>query len=33
MLTYNQVKGSAEFIMAQTRVRPKIAIILGTGQS
>lgn len=33
MLTYNQVKGSAEFIMAQTRVRPKIAVILGTGQS
>ena len=33
MLTYNQVKGSAEFIMVQTRVRPKIAIILGTGQS
>ena len=33
MMTYNQVKGSAEFIMAQTRVRPKIAIILGTGQS
>lgn len=33
MLTYNQVKGSAEFIMAQTRVRPKIAIVLGTGQS
>ena len=33
MLTYNPVKGSAEFIMAQTRVRPKIAIILGTGQS
>lgn len=33
MLTYNQVKGSAEFIMAHTRVRPKIAIILGTGQS
>ena len=33
MLTYNQVKGSAEFIMAQTRERPKIAIILGTGQS
>ena len=33
MLTYNQVKGSAEFIMAQTRVRPTIAIILGTGQS
>ena len=33
MLTYNQVKGSAEFIMARTRVRPKIAIILGTGQS
>ena len=33
MLTYNQVKGSAELIMAQTRVRPKIAIILGTGQS
>ena len=33
MLTYNQVKGSAEFIMAQTRVRPKIAIILGTGHS
>ena len=33
MLTYNQVKGSAEFIMAQTRVRPKIAIILGTGQN
>ena len=33
MLTYNQEKGSAEFIMAQTRVRPKIAIILGTGQS
>ena len=33
MLTYNQVKGSAEFIMSQTRVRPKIAIILGTGQS
>ena len=33
MLTYNQVMGSAEFIMAQTRVRPKIAIILGTGQS
>ena len=33
MLTYNQVKGSAEFIMAQTRVRPKIAIIIGTGQS
>ena len=33
MLTYNQVKGSAEFIMAQTRLRPKIAVVLGTGQS
>lgn len=33
MLTYNQIKGSAEYIAAQTRVRPKIAIILGTGQS
>ncbi len=31
MLTYNQVKGSAEYIFAQTRVRPKIAIILGSG--
>lgn len=30
-MTYNQVKGSAEYIMAQTRIRPKIAIILGTG--
>lgn len=33
MLTYNQVKGSAEFIIAQTRLRPKIAVVLGTGQS
>ena len=33
MLTYNQVKGSAEFIMAQTRLHPKIAVVLGTGQS
>lgn len=33
MLTYNQVKGSAEFIMAQTRLRPKVAVVLGTGQS
>lgn len=32
MLTYNQVKGSAEFIMAQTRLRPKVAVVLGTGQ-
>lgn len=32
-MTYNQVKGSAEYIMAQTRVRPKIAIVLGTGLS
>ncbi len=30
-MTYNQVKGSAEYIMAQTRLRPKTAIILGTG--
>ena len=30
-MTYNQVKGSAEYIMAQTRIRPKIAVILGTG--
>ncbi len=30
-MTYNQVKGSAEYIMAQTRLRPKIAVILGTG--
>ena len=30
-MTYNQVKGSAEYILAQTRVRPKIAIILGSG--
>ena len=30
-MTYNQIKGSAEYILAQTRVRPKIAIILGSG--
>ena len=30
-MTYNQVKGSAEYIMSQTRLRPKIAIVLGTG--
>ena len=30
-MTYNQVKGSAEYILAQTRVRPKIAVILGSG--
>ncbi|MBR3610416.1 MAG: purine-nucleoside phosphorylase [Oscillospiraceae bacterium] len=30
-MTYNQVKGSAEYIFAQTRVRPKIAVILGSG--
>ncbi len=30
-MTYNQVKGSAEYILAQTRIRPKIAIILGSG--
>ncbi len=30
-MTYNQVKGSAEYIFAQTRIRPKIAIILGSG--
>ena len=30
-MTYNQVKGSAEYIMAQTRIRSKIAVILGTG--
>lgn len=32
-MTYNQVKGSAEYIMAQTRVRPKVAIILGNGMN
>ncbi|MBR5310589.1 MAG: purine-nucleoside phosphorylase [Oscillospiraceae bacterium] len=30
-MTYNQFKGSAEYILAQTRIRPKIAIILGSG--
>ena len=30
-MTYNQIKGSAEYILAQTRIRPKIAIILGSG--
>lgn len=30
-MTYNQVKGSAEYIMAQTRVRPKTAIVFGNG--
>ncbi len=30
-MTYNQVKGSAEYILAQTRIRPKTAIILGSG--
>lgn len=30
-MTYNQVKGSAEYIFAQTRIRPKIAVILGSG--
>ena len=30
-MTYNQVKGSAEYILAQTRIRPKIAVILGSG--
>ena len=30
-MTYNQFKGSAEYIFAQTRIRPKIAIILGSG--
>lgn len=30
-MTYNQVKGSAEYIFAQTRIRPRIAIILGSG--
>ena len=30
-MTYNQIKGSAEYILAQTRVRPKIALILGSG--
>lgn len=30
-MTYNQVKGSANYIMTQTRLRPKIAIVLGTG--
>lgn len=30
-MTYNQIKGSAEYILAQTRVRPKIAVILGSG--
>lgn len=32
-MTYNQVKGSAEYIMAQTRIRPKVAIILGNGMN
>lgn len=32
-MTYNQVKGSAEYITAQTRLRPRIAIVLGTGVS
>ena len=30
-MTYNQIKGSAEYILAQTRIRPKIAVILGSG--
>ena len=30
-MTYNQFKGSAEYIFAQTRIRPKIAIVLGSG--
>ena len=30
-MTYNQFKGSAEYILAQTRIRPKMAIILGSG--
>ncbi len=30
-MTYNQVKGSAEYVLAQSRIRPKIAIILGSG--
>lgn len=30
-MTYNQIKGSAEYILAQTRIRPKIALILGSG--
>lgn len=32
-MTYNQIKGSADYILTQTRLRPKTAIILGTGLS
>ena len=30
-MTYNQIKGSAEYILAQTRLRPEVAIITGNG--
>mgnify|MGYP001254029889 CR=1 FL=1 len=33
MMTYNQIKGSAEYILTKTRLRPKMAIVLGSGLS
>lgn len=30
-MTYNQIKGSAEYILTKTRLRPKLAIVLGSG--